>query len=369
MKTYLVGGAVRDQLLGRPVKERDWVVVGATEKQMRDLGYKSVGKDFPVFLHPDTHEEYALARTERKTGKGYRGFECHADINVTLEQDLMRRDLTINAIAQDDQQNLIDPYHGQADIQAKYLRHVSPAFNEDPVRILRIARFAATLADFNVHPDTLKRMQDMVDAGEVDALVPERIWKEISRSFAAHAPARAMQVLFDSGAWPRLWPLKIDDFKPLQTVLENVTDRLTAADERFAAWCTPLDRNTLETFCQHCRAPQSWTKLALHCRNAWQSWQQALPTESDKRAAALLQCLEQNDAMRRPERFAQILHVCNALQANTTRTTALNNALLAITQLNHQQIIADCRQAQKTHDIDVKMCIHKARLQGIERTL
>ncbi|HEX5538756.1 MAG TPA: multifunctional CCA tRNA nucleotidyl transferase/2'3'-cyclic phosphodiesterase/2'nucleotidase/phosphatase, partial [Methylophilaceae bacterium] len=178
MKTYIVGGAVRDELLGLAVKDRDHVVVGATPEQMAELGYKPVGKDFPVFLHPQTHEEYALARTERKTARGYKGFQVYAAPEVTLEQDLARRDLTINAIARDAAGNLIDPYHGLADIESKTLRHVSDAFAEDPVRILRAARFAARFTEFHVAPETMNLMRQMVAAGEVDALVAERVWQE-----------------------------------------------------------------------------------------------------------------------------------------------------------------------------------------------
>src|SRR5690554_1893483 len=174
MRCYVVGGAVRDELLGLPVRDHDWVVVGATPQEMLDAGFRPVGKDFPVFLHPDTHEEYALARTERKTAPGYKGFVFHAAPDVTLEQDLARRDLTINAIAQDEHGQLVDPFGGQADLRARVFRHVSDAFAEDPVRILRVARFAARFTEFSVAPETNALMQRMVEAGEVDALVPER---------------------------------------------------------------------------------------------------------------------------------------------------------------------------------------------------
>ncbi|NCW85643.1 MAG: multifunctional CCA tRNA nucleotidyl transferase/2'3'-cyclic phosphodiesterase/2'nucleotidase/phosphatase, partial [Oxalobacteraceae bacterium] len=183
-KAYVVGGAVRDALLGLPVKDRDYVVVGATPEQMQALGFVAVGKDFPVFLHPQTHEEYALARTERKTAPGYAGFAFHATAEVTLEQDLQRRDLTINAIAQDDDGTLIDPYGGRADIDARVFRHVSAAFSEDPVRILRVARFAARFTEFSVAPETMGLMRQMVSSGEVDALVAERVWQELSRGLA-----------------------------------------------------------------------------------------------------------------------------------------------------------------------------------------
>ena len=188
MKRYLVGGAVRDALLGVPEGDRDWVVVGARAQELIDAGYLPVGRDFPVFLDPQTREEHALARTERKTAAGYRGFEVHADPAVTLEEDLQRRDLTINAIARDEDGALIDPYGGQRDLQSKLLRHVSDAFVEDPVRILRLARFAARLHDFTVAPETLALMRRMVEAGEVDALVPERVWQELARGLMEARP-------------------------------------------------------------------------------------------------------------------------------------------------------------------------------------
>ena len=205
MKCYIVGGAVRDRLLGLPVKDRDWVVVGATPDAMLARGFKPVGKDFPVFLHPHTHEEYALARTERKVGRGYHGFTFHAAPDVTLEEDLIRRDLTINAIAQDDDGTLIDPYGGVADVQAGVLRHVSPAFAEDPVRILRLARFAARFG-FAVAPETQTLMQQMVANGEVDALVAERVWQELAKGLMTDTPSRMLLTLRDCGALARLLP-------------------------------------------------------------------------------------------------------------------------------------------------------------------
>ena len=206
MKAYVVGGAVRDGLLGEPVNDRDWVVVGASPQDMLDAGYLPVGKDFPVFLHPRTHEEHALARTERKTGPGYRGFEVYAAPDVKLEDDLIRRDLTINAIAQQEDGTLVDPYGGQRDLRAKVLRHVSEAFAEDPVRILRLARFAARWPDFVVAPETSALMQQMVAAGEVDALVAERVWQELSRGLMERAPARMFEVLRSVGALAKLLP-------------------------------------------------------------------------------------------------------------------------------------------------------------------
>jgi tRNA nucleotidyltransferase (CCA-adding enzyme) len=206
MRIYIVGGAVRDELLGRPSADRDYVVVGATPQAMQAAGYRPVGKDFPVFLHPKTHEEYALARTERKSGHGYHGFTFHAAPDVTLEEDLARRDLTINAMAQGADGELIDPYCGQRDLQAKILRHVGPAFAEDPVRILRIARFAARFSDFSVAPETLALMRGMVASGEVDHLVAERVWQELAKGLMEDKPSRLFEVLRDCGALARLLP-------------------------------------------------------------------------------------------------------------------------------------------------------------------
>ena len=206
MKAYVVGGAVRDELLGRPASDRDWVVVEATPEAMMAEGFLAVGRDFPVFLHPETREEYALARTERKSAPGYRGFVVHADPGVTLEDDLRRRDLTINAMARDEDGRLVDPFGGLADLQAGVLRHVSEAFAEDPVRILRLARFAARFARFRVADETLALMRQMVEVGEVDALVPERVWQELSRGLMEERPSRMFEVLRDCGALARLLP-------------------------------------------------------------------------------------------------------------------------------------------------------------------
>ncbi|MDQ6629061.1 MAG: multifunctional CCA addition/repair protein, partial [Pseudomonadota bacterium] len=206
MNAYIVGGAVRDRLLGLPVKDRDWVVVGATPEQLLELGYTPVGADFPVFLHPETREEYALARTERKTAPGYRGFAFDAAPDVTLEADLQRRDLSINAMAEMADGTLVDPWGGARDLEARLLRHVAPAFAEDPVRILRVARFAARFADFQVAPETAALMRTMVESGEVDALVPERVWRELSRGLMEARPSRMIEVLRGCGALERVLP-------------------------------------------------------------------------------------------------------------------------------------------------------------------
>ncbi|WP_295401771.1 multifunctional CCA addition/repair protein, partial [uncultured Thiocystis sp.] len=261
LNTYLVGGAVRDRLLGRAVTERDFVVIGATVDDLLQRGFQQVGKDFPVFLHPETKDEYALARTERKTAPGYHGFAVHADPDVTLEQDLLRRDLTINALAQPESGEIVDPYGGLADLEARLLRHVSPAFVEDPVRILRVARFAARFADlgFRVADETRELMRAMVDAGEVDALVPERVWQELARALGEDRPSRFFEVLRDCGALARLlpeldrlwgvpqpiqWHPEIDTGVHVMLVLDMAARLSADLEVRFAALCHDLGKGT-----------------------------------------------------------------------------------------------------------------------------
>ena len=261
MKTYLVGGAVRDELLGYPYKERDWVVVGATVDEMLAAGFQQVGKDFPVFLHPETKEEYALARTERKTAAGYKGFDVHASPDVTLEEDLVRRDLTINAIAKDEHGEVIDPYHGVGDIEERLLRHVSSAFSEDPVRILRIARFLARYAHlgFSIADETMQLMRTMVDNGEVDALVPERVWQEMHKALTERTPSRFIEVLRECGALARILPEldalfgvpqpeehhpEIDTGIHTLLVLQQACKLSDDADVRFAALMHDLGKGT-----------------------------------------------------------------------------------------------------------------------------
>ncbi|WP_018881862.1 MULTISPECIES: multifunctional CCA addition/repair protein [unclassified Thioalkalivibrio] len=263
MQTYLVGGAVRDRLLGRPFTERDYVVVGATPEAMEAAGFRAVGRDFPVFLHPETHEEYALARTERKTARGYHGFQFNASPEVTLEDDLERRDLTINAMAEDTDGRLIDPYGGREDLEARWLRHVSPAFAEDPVRLLRVARFAAQLAPwgFQVAPDTLTLMRELVTSGEVDALVPERVWAECEKALKSPAPRRFLEVLREAGALAILFPEierlfgvpqperyhpEIDTGVHTLMVLDQATRLSDAPEVRFAALVHDLGKGTTD---------------------------------------------------------------------------------------------------------------------------
>ena len=287
MKTYIVGGAVRDELLGLPVKDRDWVVVGATPEEMLAKGFKPVGKDFPVFLHPTSKEEYALARTERKSGRGYKGFSVHAAPDVTLEDDLRRRDLTINAIAKDENGKLIDPFGGQEDLRQGVLRHVSEAFAEDPVRILRVARFAARFG-FPVHKTTAALMRKMVKAGETDYLVPERVWQEFSKGLAEERPERMFQVLESSG-------LKI---------LPRPKYKLSGSlPVRFALLAWPLEEKEVEALAKRLRAPNEVRDLALLASGYRE------PLTHAKKPEELLDVLKRTDAFRRPERFAQLLEV------------------------------------------------------------
>lgn len=256
MDVYLVGGAVRDALLGRPVKERDWVVVGSTPEEMRRLGYRQVGRDFPVFLHPETAEEYALARTERKSGPGHTGFVCHAGPDVTLEDDLRRRDLTVNAIAQDAEGRLVDPFGGQKDLERRVLRHVSPAFVEDPLRVFRVARFAARLPGFSVAPETLALMTRMAGAGALDELSPERVWQELLKALQSPAPARFFEVLAEAGALEP-WLSELADGW-------HVPPGLETPEQRFAALAWRRDPAAVAALCARLKAPNRYRDLARH---------------------------------------------------------------------------------------------------------
>ncbi|RDH82985.1 MAG: multifunctional CCA addition/repair protein [endosymbiont of Galathealinum brachiosum] len=344
MKIYLVGGAVRDELLDYPFIERDWVVVGATVNEMLELGYQQVGKDFPVFLHPETKDEHALARTERNTAPGYKGFEVHASPDVTLEEDLIRRDLTINAIAKDKAGNLVDPYNGQTDLKEKLLRHVSSAFSEDPVRILRVARFAARYAHlgFSVADETLNLMQKMVSDGEADALVAERVWQEFHKALGERNPEVFIQVLRDCGALKIILPEidalfgvpqpkehhpEIDTGIHTLMVLQQAALLSTEASTRFAALCHDLGKaltpqenwpshhgheikgvKPVKQLCKRLRIPNNFNELAcitaefhLHVHRAFEI-----------KKSTLLKTIEKLDGMRKPERYEQFLLACTA---------------------------------------------------------
>ena len=344
MKVYLVGGAVRDELLGIPVRERDWCVVGATPEQLEAEGYRPVGKDFPVFIHPDSGEEYALARTERKTGAGYHGFAFHAAPDVTLEEDLRRRDLTINAIARGDDGALIDPFGGAADIEDRTLRHVSDAFSEDPVRVLRVARFAARFSGrgFDVAAETLALMREMVDSGEVDALVAERVWKETASALAEDQPQVYFEVLRRCGALARVfpeidalfgvpqpekWHPEIDCGVHTMMVLQQAARLSDDVPVRFAALAHDLGKATtakdklpshpghegrsvklVRRLCERLRVPNDCRDLGLIAAEYHTHCHRAL----ELRASTLLKVLNRTDAFRRPERFEQFLLACEA---------------------------------------------------------
>jgi len=309
MQVYLVGGAVRDQMLGRPVTERDWVVVGATPAEMQQLGFRAVGREFPVFLHPDSDEEYALARLERKTAPGYRGFVTEYSPAVTLEQDLQRRDLTINAMARSDTDALIDPYGGRADLEARRLRHVSPAFSEDPVRVLRVARFVARFAalGFEVAPETRALMRRMVDQGEVAALVPERVWREMERALGETTPEQFFDTLAECGALTVVLP-ELQWSEPQREALRAATRLSNDASVRFAALLGGNPINAIETLCDRLRMPGRFSELATLCARL----QEGMARAAQLDAAGLLELLEAGDALRRPERFERLLLSCEA---------------------------------------------------------
>ncbi len=320
MQIYRVGGAVRDRLLGRPVSEVDWVVVGACAETLQAQGFRPVGRDFPVFLHPETGEEYALARTERKTGRGYGGFTFYAAPDVTLEQDLQRRDLTINAMAEDAQGRLIDPCHGQADLQARLLRHISPAFAEDPLRVLRVARFAARYhhLGFRIAPETLALMQQISHSGELEALTPERCWKEISRALMEPSPEIFIRVLQECAALERLLPALARLFHQQPEagtgcleVLRNCASSQQPLAVRWACLLLGLaSPEAIRQSSQHYRVPRDCQELA------WLASQHHLRAGQARQltAATLLELLQQLDAWRRPERFSQFLAVCRLAQ-------------------------------------------------------
>ncbi|MCY0963878.1 multifunctional CCA addition/repair protein [Parathalassolituus penaei] len=344
MQIYLVGGAVRDQLLGITVKDRDWMIVGAEPQQLLDLGYQQVGADFPVFLHPQTHEEYALARTERKSGHGYQGFDCRFSPDVTLEQDLLRRDLTINAIAMDENGQLYDPYQGQRDLEQRLLRHVSPAFSEDPLRVLRVARFAARFANlgFQVAAETMQLMQQMVADGELEHLVAERVWQETRRALGEDRPDVYFQVLRECGALA-LWFGEIDALfgvpQPPQHhpeidcgihALMSLQAAVRLSDDTAVRWAalthdlgkalTPESewprhiaheargKQPLKRLSERLKAPKDATELALlGCE-----WHTHVHRALELKAATILKLLDGTDAWRRPERFEQLLVVATA---------------------------------------------------------
>jgi tRNA nucleotidyltransferase (CCA-adding enzyme) len=403
MKIFCVGGSVRDALLGRPSSDRDWVVVGASPEQLLALGYQPVGKDFPVFLHPQTHEEYALARTERKTAPGYHGFAFHAAPDVTLEQDLARRDLTINAMARDEAGQLHDPYGGERDLRDKVLRHVSPAFAEDPVRILRLARFTARFHDFRVAPETLDLMRQMVEAGEVDALVAERVWQEISRGLMEAQPSRMFELLREVGALERLAPEierlfgvpqpeahhpEIDTGVHLMMVLDQCARLAAPLPVRYACLCHDLGKGLTpaEALPRHIGHEGRGVPLARRLSERWR-----VPSDCRELAElmarehthvhqsggfgpeARLRLMERCDAWRRPERFEQLLLACECdargrlglEDRDYPQRPRLQRDLQALQALDLSAVSAAALAAGKTGPA-IGRAVQAARLQALE---
>ena len=343
MKTYVVGGAVRDELLGLPVHDRDYVVVGATPEEMTAAGYRPVGKDFPVFLHPQTHEEYALARTERKSGRGYKGFTVYAAPDVTLEQDLARRDLTINAIAKAEDGALIDPFNGRKDLQDKLLRHVSDAFQEDPVRILRVARFAARFG-FRIADETMALMKAMVESGEAEHLVAERVWQEFAKGLAEPHPGRMFEALEHCGLRQKLLP-------ELISIPPNFSGPLPV---RFAVLCWPLAEAGIKSLCERLKVPNDERDLALlACRT------QNLLKSSQ--AGDLLNLFKRADAFRRPERFSLLLEAARISKPGFN-PEKIEKALAAAEAVDAGEI---ARRASAPAEIPA--LLDRAREQAIER--
>jgi len=381
LKTYLVGGSVRDELLGLPVTDHDYVVVGSTPEEMERLGYRAVGKDFPVFLHPETKEQYALARTERKISRGYKGFDIFTSPQVTLQEDLVRRDLTINAIAKDEAGNIIDPFNGVADLEAGILRHISPAFSEDPVRILRTARFAARFS-FRIAPETLTLMNDMVHNGEVEALVPERVWQEVSRGLMEQHPSRMFYMLRECGALARIFPEidvlfgvpqpphshpEIDTGLHTMLVIDYAASQHFSLPVRFAGLLHDLGKGTTPPqewprhiahehrsaqlaadLCERIRAPKDSRDLAilaaqLHCK---------IHRAEELKPSTIADLLQASDAYRKPKRFVELLQACASdfhgrpgyARKPYPPVDRLNQALCAAQSINAGEIASTLRE-------------------------
>ena len=410
MQIYMVGGAVRDKLLGRPVNDHDWVVVGATPEQMLAQGYLPVGRDFPVFLHPETREEYALARTERKSGRGYRGFVVQSSPDVTLEEDLSRRDLTINSIASSTDESgairLFDPYHGEKDLHERVLRHVTDAFREDPVRILRVARFAARFTDFTVAPETMQLMREMVEHGEVDHLVPERVWQELARGLMEEKPSRMFEVLRECGALQvllpevaRLWGVpqradyhpEVDTGVHLMMVLDMAARLSAPLTVRFACLAHDLGKGTtpadvLPRHIDHeTRSAELLKDVAERLRVPVDCRETAdvvarehghIHRSQDLSAAALVRLLERCDAIRKPERFAEILLACECdargrlgfEESAYPQRPRLLTVLAAVQSVVTREIAAQAA-ARGQSGPQVGALIHQARVEAVAQWL
>jgi len=375
MKTYIVGGAVRDELLGLPVKDRDHVVVGATPDDMLARGFTPVGKDFPVFLHPKTHEEYALARTERKTAPGYKGFVFHADRSVTLEQDLARRDLTINAMARAEDGALIDPFGGQQDLQARVFRHVSKAFDEDPVRILRVARFAARFTEFSIAPETQSLMRRMVQAGEVDALVPERVWQEMARGLMEAQPSRMLTVLQECGALERIMPELAALWTPSTNAGQAGSLALEAIDIaarrehilsiRVAVMMHGMG-NAIDPVCRRLRVPNECRDLAVMIARE----KGVLASAEALSAEAMVELLQRCDAFRKPQRFRELLWVMECVDAaqgheTVDRSACLEAQLSAVLKVAAGDIAAQVAARYPGEPQRIAQAVRDARIEAL----
>ena len=406
MQIYMVGGAVRDKLLGRPVNDHDWVVVGATPEQMLALGYLPVGRDFPVFLHPDTREEYALARTERKSGRGYRGFVVQSSPDVTLEEDLARRDLTINAIAvgadPSSATGHFDPYGGERDLQDRVLRHVTDSFREDPVRILRVARFAARFTDFTVAPETMQLMREMVAHGEADHLVAERVWQELARGLMEERPSRMFDVLRECGALKvvlpevdRLWGVpqrpeyhpEVDTGVHLMMVLDMAARLATTLTVRFACLVHDLGKGTtpadmlprhigheqrsaklLKGLCERLRVPTECRETADVVAREHGN----IHRSGELGAAALVRLIERCDGIRKPARFDEILLACECDargrlgfdEVPYPQRQRLSEALAAVQSVATRVIAARAAESGVTGQ-KVGEMIHAARVRAV----
>lgn len=402
MQVYKVGGAVRDALLGLPVQDNDWVVVGATPERMIESGYLPVGRDFPVFLHPRTREEYALARTERKTARGYHGFSFVTAPDVTLEQDLARRDLTINAIAEDERGLLIDPYGGQRDLDQRVLRHVSEAFVEDPVRILRLARFAARFADFRVAPETMALMRRMVADGEVDHLVPERVWQELARGLMEQRPSRLFEVLRECGALARLLPEvdrlwgvpqrpeyhpEVDTGVHLMMVLDQCARAQAPLPVRFACLCHDLGKGTTpaEALPRHhghegrsaelLQAVSERLRVPVECRELAEVVAREhgnVHRSEELGPAATVRLLERCDAFRKPKRFDDVLLACECdargrlgLEGRPYPQRARLQQALAAAQRVSTAEVARHAQERGLAGEQIAQAIHQARVRAL----
>jgi tRNA nucleotidyltransferase (CCA-adding enzyme) len=371
MQSYVVGGAVRDELLGLPVQDRDHVVVGATPEAMLAAGFRPVGKDFPVFLHPQTQEEYALARTERKTAPGYHGFVFHTSPEVTLEDDLIRRDLTINAMARAEDGTIVDPYGGRRDLEARVFRHVSAAFAEDPVRILRLARFAARFPEFRVADETLSLMKTMVAGGEVDALVPERVWQELARGLMENHPSRMFAVLRDCGALARimpeldaLWDGEVDTGVHMMRVIDDAARQGYALAVRFAALMHDLgvDGISVNAVCKRLKVPNDCRDLAVMTAREHGHVARAFELGAD----AIVVLFERCDGFRKPERFADMLLAseCDARargDAGLPQRPFLEGALAAARGVNAGEVAAGCGDSKA----QIPAAVHRARVAAV----